>query len=75
MKNKLKSKNDNSINESINNDKNSLLYFSGSDFSQSNNGNPNNNQKFKRKNIRSITGIDKSNLNKKLINLEKVYLF
>ena len=71
MKNKLKSKNDNSINESINNDKNSLLYFSGSDFSQSNNGNPNNNQKFKRKNIRSITGIDKSNLNKKLINLEK----
>ena len=71
LKNKLKSKNDNSNNESINNDKNSLLYFSGSDFSQSNNGNQSKNQKFKRKNVRSITGIDKSNLNKKLINLEK----
>ena len=71
MKNRLKSKNDNSNNESINNDRNSLLHFSGSDFSQSNNGNQSINQKFKRKNVRSITGIDKSNLNKKLIKLEK----
>ena len=71
LKNRLKTKADNSNNESINNDKNSLLYFSGSDFSQSNNGNQNINKKFKRKNVRSITGIDKSNLNKKLINLEK----
>jgi hypothetical protein len=71
MRKRLKSKNENSNNESINNDKNSLFHFSGSDFSQSNNGNQSINQKFKRKNLRSITGIDKSNLNKKLINLEK----
>ena len=71
LKNKLKSKIDNSNNESVSADKNSLLYFSGSDFSQSNNGNQSVCQKFKRKNVRSITGIDKSNLNKKLINLEK----
>ena len=65
--------NNNNNDDSICEDKNSILNFnsvSGSEISQSNIIlSPK--KKFKRKNKRSITGIDKSNLNKKLINLEK----
>ena len=74
--NKLKfhiNNNNNNNDDSICEDKNSILNFnsvSGSEISQSNIIlSPK--KKFKRKNKRSITGIDKSNLNKKLINLEK----
>ena len=72
---KLKLKiNDKDNNDSINKDKDSIFNFNsinGSDISDSSKNKELQKKKFKRKNKRSTTGLDKSQLNQKLISLEQ----
>ena len=72
LTNKLKIKTNN--NDSINNDKESIFNFNsqnGSEISQSSNIKEYAKKKFKRKNKRSVTRIDKTQLSKKLVTLEQ----
>lgn len=71
--NKLKLELNVDNNDSINKDADSILHFNsinGSEVSQTNQVDKEPKKKFIRRNVRSVTGIDKSMLNKKLINLE-----
>ena len=72
LTNKLKIKTNN--NDSINKDKESIFNFNsqnGSEISQSSNIKEYAKKKFKRKNKRSVTRIDKTQLSKKLVTLEQ----
>ena len=71
---KLKLKINDKDNDSINKDKDSIFNFNsinGSDISDSSKNKELQKKKFKRKNKRSTTGLDKSQLNQKLISLEQ----
>ena len=72
LTNKLKIKTNN--NDSINKDKESIFNFNsqnGSEISQSSNIKEHAKKKFRRKNQRSVTRIDKTQLSKKLVTLEQ----